>query len=194
LQKARSSRTKVFPPKGEFYWIKKASADYVLDWDRLIRNSLEQVLSNYRATPESAAGFSLAGISGLARYGERLAALESYVRPGFLIPQVLDYMAGNIEDFGTGGAAFRILYRDFLRQAAAERPGRGLEELLPAMDGCIAAWHALSAEFRTAARGMKKAGQAEKTHILGRIRSAAEEVYGKESAFYRELERVYTAW
>lgn len=194
LQKARTSRTKVFPPNGEFYWVERAAPDYALDWERLIRESFKHVLENYESRPEASQPHSLVGIGGMARYGERLAAIESYVRPGFLLPQVLDYMAGNIEDFGTGGAAFRILYRDFLREAAARIPGKEVEKLLPPIDRCVNAWHALSGEFRSAAKSIKGARKDERELLFTAIRAAAETLYAEETAFYRELKRVYTAW
>lgn len=191
LEKARTSRTRKFPPRGEYYWAEKAPSGYKTDWSRLLRSSIVQVIANYET--DAAPGADLAGLEGMARYGERLAALESYVRPAFLLPQALEYMAGNIEDFGTGGAAFRILYRDFLVQAAEETSGPDLSPSITAIERCIAAWRGLSAEFRAAAAAHKGAGKGERTARYARLRAAAEALYAEESAFYRELKRVYTA-
>jgi len=42
LRRARTSRTKVFPPHAEYYWIEKSPDGYRVDWSALARHSLRR--------------------------------------------------------------------------------------------------------------------------------------------------------
>ncbi|HCM25825.1 MAG: hypothetical protein A2Z99_13370 [Treponema sp. GWB1_62_6] len=180
LHKARTSGTKVYPPHGEYYWIEEAPQGYSTDWNALAAHSLDLVIGNYE-------GGSLAA---LENYGKDLAEIETYSKQVFLLPAVLEYMAGNIEDFGTGGASFRMLYRDFLLQATAESEYAGLSRALPPLEESIAAWHALSAEFRALAPLVKKMDKGGRLEAWERLRILADDLYRKEFRFYTELKRI----
>jgi len=184
LHKARTSGTKVFPPKGEFYWITRKAEDYRADWEELLTASLDTVCAYYRES----------SLEALSRYGRDLSELEQYSRQSFLLPAVLEYMAGNIEDFGTGGAAFRALYRDFLARAAAElnaaAPERAasLGRAIAGLEEAIAEWHRLASAFRGLGGRIKGMGAGERDSEYRRLQAIAEGLYEKEKAFYTLLD------
>jgi len=189
LQRARTSTTKNFPPRAEFYWaepapVRKSEAGYALDAEALVRASFATVLENY----ESGA------LAGLERYGSDIASLESYSRQKFLLPAVLEYMAGNIEDFGTGGASFRVLYRDFLMYASRSGSGeqaRLAERLVPLIDDSIFSWHELARELRAASKKIKGMKDEERSAEFARIGKIADALYIREKAFYTELKKTH---
>ncbi len=191
LHRARTSRTRVFPPRGEFYWVERAPEGFALDREALARSSIATVLSNYRARSLDAdsGGSPLAGLAGMERYPEVLRDLESWGVKPFLLAPVLEYMAGNIEDFGTGGASFRRLYRDFLVRET-EGGEEWLAPLVPLIEDSVASWHALSAEFRSAAKTAKGKNSAAKTLAMERVAKRAEGLLESEKAFYTGLEAV----
>ena len=177
LHRARTSDTKVFPPNAEYCWSERAPEGFRIDWDRLAENSIRTVVANYEEY----------ALDGLSRYGEEIASLEKRGAKPFLLPAVFAYMAGNIEDYGTGGASFRVLYRGFLAQAAAKSRIPGVEGALPKIDGCVEAWHALSGEFLAVServRGMKADARAAE---YAKLKNLADELHAREKALYTEL-------
>lgn len=180
LTKARTSRTKAFPPQGEYYWADKAPENFSFDRDIMVDRSVETVIGNYETHT----------LAALERYGDDLADLESYSAKAFLLPAVFEYMAGNIEDFGTGGASFRMLYRDFLAESTAQGDGAELAPALSAIDASIASWHALSSEFRSLSRVVKGLKKDERLEAYGHLRDLAENIYEREKAFYAELKKI----
>jgi len=192
LHKARISKTKNWPPRAEFYWAEKSQEGFRIEPDRLVRASLEGVLENYRGKAsdvmDGANGDVLVGLSGLGRFAETLAHLETWSDKKFLLPAVLEYMAGTIEDFGSGGAAFRVLYRDFLVYAGDRSAFGGIDSLIPSIDASIASWHALSAEFRRIASSVKGMDADERAKAWLRCAKIAEDLYRSEQALYTAIE------
>ncbi|HNY17052.1 MAG TPA: DUF4872 domain-containing protein [Treponemataceae bacterium] len=194
LERARFSKTQSFPPHGEFYWAEPPREGYALDYGRLARSSIAGVIANYRARGlGSGEGEPLIGLAGMERYPEALATLESWSGKPYLLPAVLNYMAGNIEDFGTGGASFRTLYRAFLARAISAGGVTELEPLLAPLDGSIASWHALSADFRAASAEVKGLDRAGRTRVFARLSQKAEALLKTEKAFYTTLVTVADA-
>jgi hypothetical protein len=194
LERARFSKTRSFPPHGEFYWAEPARAGYSLEYMNLARASIAGVIANYRAhAPQTAEEPPLVGLAGMARYPEALADLESWSTKPYLLPAVLNYMAGNIEDFGTGGASFRTLYRAFLAREISAGGITELEPLLAPLDGSIAAWHALSADFRAAAAEVKGLDRAGRSRVYARLSQKAETLLKSEESFYTALVAVAEA-
>ncbi len=196
LQSARTSKTRMYPPHAEFYWAEKAPAGFSLDRGRLARASIAGVIGNYRAIvprPAEGGGQSadgkalLVGLAGLEKYPAALASFESWAGKPFLFPAELEYMAGNIEDFGTGGASFRALYREYLARLVATGSFPELAPLLPFLDESIASWHALSADFRAASREIKGMDGSARTRLFTRLAERAEGLYRNEKAFYTAL-------
>ncbi len=192
LHKARSSDTKMYPPKGEFYWADKKKAGYALDWKVLVSSSLKNVVANYEWRDDGKNDKRIAGIAGMKEWGGVLADIESYSNKKFLLPYVFEFMAGNIEDFGTGGASFRILYRDFLVQAALHTSSAKLAAVIPLLDDAIVSWHGLSSEFREAGKTVGRLSESERKALYGKIQKTADELWEKENKFYNALKIVYT--
>jgi len=187
LHKARTSNTKNFPPHAEYYWAEPpaiaASADTAsakINPDALLRSSLATVVRNYEQ----------GALAGLERYGTDLTALETYSKQNFLIPAVFDYMSGNIELYGTGGASFRMLYRDFLTYEITSENHVELSSLVPLLDDCIFSWHELSAEFRAAAKAYKTVSPDGKTALYAGLKKTADELHVREKRFYTELKKL----
>jgi Butirosin biosynthesis protein H, N-terminal/Domain of unknown function (DUF4872) len=200
LKRGRSSKTKTFPPRGEFYWAEKPTAGFRIDMESLARESVRTVVENYRATAEGASESAgkgrdraLVGLGGLERYPAALAKLETWSDKAFLLPAVLEYMASNIEDFGTGGASFRSLYRDFLTCATSEGRCPELAPLIPLIDRSIDSWHGLSGEFRTAAKRIKGMTATQRVEVYSRFAAIAGELHKNETAFYTELASIANA-
>jgi hypothetical protein len=149
---------------------------YRLDWDRLVEASLSEVGSN-----------SAGSLDALSRFGDDLAELETYGPKPFLVPAVLEYLAGTIEDYGTGGAAFRRLYRDFLAEAATRSSYRSLANALDPLDAAIADWHALSARLRAFAASYKALSADGRRSEYAALRDIALRLYGNEREFYTIL-------
>jgi hypothetical protein len=185
LAKARTSTTKNLTPHAEYYWADPAGSPYSaankLDADSLARASFEAVLGNY----ENGA------LENLSRFGGDLRSLERDGAKPFLLPAILEYMAGTIEDYGTGGASFRILYRGFLEYAAKESSFRGSADLIPLIDDSISQWHRLAGAFRDSAKrikGMNEASRATEYEKLGKI---ADSLCESEKRFYTALRIMY---
>jgi hypothetical protein len=159
LAKARLSGTKAYPPRGEYAWIGPKPEAWDLDADGLTRDALAQVLENYGSGAGSAKypAAPLIGLSGLAAFPEALASIHSIVRPYALAP-AYSFMAGSIERNGTGGAAFRRLFRDFLAARAADCADRRLRSACSALvaptEAAMAAWSALASAFDEAAAAL----------------------------------------
>jgi len=182
LHRARTSATKNFPPKAEYCYVDRVPAGSPLSpmpapAQRLVESSFRTVLSNYQG----------GALDGLSRFGESIASLSAWEAKKYLLGPVLEYLAGNIEDHGTGGASFRMPYRDFLSWAAES--GLCSDELLSALDGSIARWHDLSAAFRAEAAGAKRMDSAEREAARGRLREASDSLYQAERAFFDVLSR-----
>ncbi len=177
LHRARSSKLKVMPPEGEFFWVTQRAEGYTSSWERLLRHSLDLVTGYYEDS----------SLSGLQRYGQDLVELESYSKQSFLLPAVLEFMAGNIEDFGTGGAAFRMLYRDFLHLMKEEQETLRLETAIAALDGSIEAWHGLATAFRSLAGRIKGMSADQRALEYQKLKTTADAIYKHEKLFYAEL-------
>ncbi|MFH2116305.1 MAG: BtrH N-terminal domain-containing protein [Spirochaetota bacterium] len=177
LHEARSSKLKVMPPQGEFYWVTEKADGYSPDWESLLQHSLRLVTSYYEND----------SLAALERYGQDLVELESYSKQSFLLPAVLEFMAGNIEDFGTGGAAFRMLYRDFLQLMADRLDTSELENALSILGCSIEAWHKLSAAFRSLAGRIKSMKADQRALEYQKLKITADTIYKQEQLFYAEL-------
>lgn len=185
LAKARTSTTKNLTPRAEYYWADPAGAPYSdarkPDADSLARSSFEAALENY----ESGA------LESLSRFGGDIRSLERDGAKPFLLPAILEYMAGTIEDYGTGGASFRVLYRGFLEYAAKESSFRGSADLIPAIDASIAEWHRLSAAFRESAKRIKGLNEASRAAEFEKLGKIADALYESEKRFYTALRIMY---
>lgn len=171
LDKARFSATKSFPPQGEFAWIERKPEAWRFDPDRQTRAALAEILKNYGEAGgrQGAKERPLVGLAGLAAFPEVLAGARDWANPYALAP-AYGYLAGSIERNGTGGQAFRRLFRDFLAARASDCADPGLRRacasLIAPTERAMAAWRDLAAALDEAARtlaaakGGAKAGQA----------------------------------
>lgn len=182
LHCARTSSTKNFPPRGEFYWIedsvRSGGGNVRLDPDALIRASLATVMENYET----------GALENLSRFPDDLASFEDWSGKSFLYPAILDYMGANIEDNGTGGASFRELYRKFLEYTARESsPGRDIEPLILLCEGAVAEWHRLSDACRELSPRIKGMSADERRKAFSSLAEIARRIYDQEMALYQGM-------
>jgi len=190
LEKARFSNTKIFPPMGEYYWIENKPSDYYLDWRKLTLNAINQVIKNMETThPPAQAGFQAKmGLVGLKNLGKEIMNIETTVQNMFMIPIVFNFWYGCIETNGTGGAAFRILFRDFLEAAGEKAEGVETIKAVEAANASIAAWHALANGFKEAAAriGSIQDKKMRETYYQN-LAKLADRLYQEENKLYHAL-------
>jgi len=191
LDKARNSSTKIFPPENEFYWIEKKPAGYSFDWRTITQKPIEQVIRNMEADDPAVwnDAENLMGIKGLKHFSNELLSIEDTVKP-YLLPSVFNFFYGSIETNGTGGAAFRIFYRDFLRKTGQELNDPGIIKASEYTDACADAWHSLADEFRELSgqiKGIKN--REERTSRYNKAELLAVELYNCEQRLYSHLKK-----
>jgi hypothetical protein len=180
LDKARSSTTKTFPPRGEYAWIEPKPAAWSLDPDALAKSALATVLGNYDASGAwpGTKKKPLVGLAGLEAFPGALAAIHEMV-PAYMLASAYSYMAGSIERNGTGGAAFRRLFRDFLVLRAADCAEESVRaacaSLVKPTEAAMAAWSGLALAFDQAAARLGSArGPGRKSTIAASEAETAE--------------------
>ncbi|MCG8569408.1 MAG: BtrH N-terminal domain-containing protein [Spirochaetes bacterium] len=192
LEKARSSDAKVFPPHREYYWVEKKPADYQPDWQKIFEFSIAEVIKNYewqaKTAEEKAMG--LGGLLGLKDFENELIHFEETITKTYLLPPVFEYLYGCIETNGTGGAAFRIFYRNFLTQMSDRLNQSSIDETITSINNSINAWHQLSNEFQEISKVIKKAKKPEQRKDLYlKAAEKADHLYLQEKEFYEILKK-----
>jgi hypothetical protein len=190
LEKARSSKTKVYPPEREYYWAEKKPDNYSPDWNKLTKNGINTYISNM----EDSSGAEWndtrisAGLEGLKNLGAYFTGIEDYVKP-YLLSPALQFLYGSIETHGTGGAAFRNFLRDFIAEGTEKTGDKELEMIIPFAEGSIDAWHKLSGEIKKASEVIKNKKKEERAEIYKRISETAVNVYEKEEKLVCQLKK-----
>lgn len=192
LEKARSSRTKVWPPQREYLVLEPRPAAWAIDSDRAARMAIAAAVGHYR---HSAFTAGMPGaLQGLERFPSELEGLWATVnRHAF--PAAFKYMADTIERNGTGGAAFRRLYHDWLARMSADCTEPGLAARLAAAStaaqAAVEAWHGLSGALEKGAAGLSgNSPEAERKAACTKAAGAARLMVEAERAFLASLEAV----
>lgn len=189
LDRARRSDLKQWPPRGEYVELSRPQAGAETpDRSVLLAAGLAAVLDNYEGkadwsavagSPPPGALPLPSGLAGLEAFPEALRNFDRYAKP-WIVGPALSFLAGCIERNGTGGAAFRVLFRDFIAAGKGDiagLPGADATALLPALDASISAWRGLSAEFdATGASITAKSSAADRAAAYARCANAAEKV------------------
>lgn len=196
LEKARTSKTKAWRPRAEYLELTPASARRAPDPEPLIDSALGTMIGNYEGRDtwtDSASATPLpipVGLAGLEAFPALLRDFDSQVKPWLAGPG-LSFLGGCIERNGTGGAAFRVLFREFIARCADSESGRLLRELLAPLDESIASWRSLAAEFDAAGAAISgKTKTAERRAWYERCAVKAEAVAAAERALYEEIKRI----
>lgn len=193
LDKARCSKTKIFPPKMEYFWIEKMPANYKPDWKRLTFNGLKWVMTNMEMEqPPAESGMQAnLGLSGIKKLGSELVNIEKIVKNRYMLPMVFHFLYGCIETNGTGGAAFRILFRDFLEQAAEKLKNPEIQKTIPHLEASIEAWHELANGFKDISQKIVHVQNGEERLTLyKKLAKKADNLYEKEKTFYRLIKAI----
>jgi len=194
LEKARSSKTKSWPPAREFAWIERAAAPWKADRDGMARRSIQVATENLQGSDFQSIS---AGLPELERLPSRLAVLDREV-PSFLLSPALAYMSNSIERNGTGGAAFRTLFAEWLELEASRLSDPALAARISAAAIAArkaeAAWHGLSASFLDASVSMKGTkDKAERSKLLASCAEATIPLIEAESDMANALATVNLA-
>jgi len=174
LEKARSSTTKNWPPAREFAWVERAATPWKADRDAMARRSIRVAAGNLQGSDFESMS---AGLPELERLPSRLAGLDHEV-PFFLLSPALAYMSNSIERNGTGGAAFRTLYAEWLELEASRLSdpalAAGVSAAAVAARKAEAAWHVLASRFLDASISVKAMkDKAARSKLLGSCAEAA---------------------
>lgn len=191
LDRARRSATKRWPPRAEYVALEPAGKDGKLDRTKLAAAGLAALRDNYEGkdlwtdAADGAASLPIpTGLAGIEAFPDAIRNFDRYAKPWVRAP-ALSFLAGCIERNGTGGAGFRLLFRDFLAAAADEGRDDSLALLLPPLDEAAAAWRGLAAEFDAA--GAKRLSDEERTAAYGRCAEKAERVAAAERTVYEAV-------
>jgi hypothetical protein len=190
LEKARCSETKIFPPKREYFWVEKKPLNYKTDWNELTINGLKWVITNMemeKSPAESGMEANL-GLEGIKKLGSELVNIEQIIKNKYMLPMVFHFLYGCIETNGTGGAAFRILFRDFLKQAAEKLNNSKIKQVIPHLEASIEAWHELASGFKEISQKIAHIQKKEeRLNLYHDLAKRADNLYKKEKTFYQLL-------
>ena len=187
LEKARSSKTKVFPPGREYCWVEPKPQDYKLNWEKMTRNAVHKLVQNL----ENPASNSNSGLKRLKLFPDDIRYIETYAQNRWLLPVIFTSLRGYIEEFGTGGAAFRMLVRDFFSDASHNLKNKEFKETIAAFDESIAAWHNLAGEFKSISTKIKDAKtKSAREALYQNAAGKAEILYEKEVKLVAALKKI----
>jgi hypothetical protein len=176
LHRARTSSTKNLPPLAEYCWVERVDEGFTVDWERAYGASLRGVIENYEG----------GALERLSAFGEDLRGIEDRGLSSFLTPSVLAYLHDNIEEHGTGGASFRVLYGAFLDECRDN--GVSVEPIvLDSLDACVASWHDLASCLKDVSGRLKGMDREARSREFLAIKARADELYKREKAFYTVL-------
>ncbi len=207
LDRARRSPLKQWPPRAEFVDLSPPQAiGTAPDRRALLAAGIDAVLDNYegkdRWEVDAAAGDKTGGqvsklpipvgLAGIEAFPEAMREFDRYAKP-WLTGPALSFLAGCIERNGTGGSAFRSLFREFIASGSGKFDGesgsvRDAADALPALDDSVAAWKALAAALDTASvEASGKTNADSRAAAYQKCAAAAERVAATERRLYEAL-------
>ncbi len=167
----------VFAPEGKMYWIDKIPNE--LDIKSAVSMGIKKTVYEMIKIP-----FPLIGVKGLKWMGRDLRKWpkkHGVDKASFYLGQVLR-MA---EDFGTGGAGFRFIYGDFLKEAGEKFNHTELLEASQMMGKTANKWR----EFTyIGARNCKNRSKPEEDY--GMLGDMMHEIAGMEEQVYKKLDKI----
>jgi len=167
----------VFAPEGKMYWINNVPKE--LDIKSAVAMGIKKTVYEMIKIP-----FPLIGVKGLRWMGRDIRKWpkkHGADKASFYLGQVLR-MA---EDFGTGGAGFRYIYGDFLREAGEKFNNAGLLEASEMMGKTANRWR----EFTyIGARNCKN--RSKPTEDYGMLGDIMSEIAGMEEQVYKKLDKI----
>ena len=167
----------VFAPEGKMYWINNVPAE--LDIKSAVAMGIKKTVYEMIKVP-----FPLIGVKGLRWMGRDLKKWpkkHGVEKASFYLGQVLR-MA---EDFGTGGAGFRYIYGDFLKEAGEKFNNAGLLEAADMMGKTANRWRDFT---YIGARNCKNRSKPEEDY--GMLSDMMIEIAGMEEQVYKKLDKI----
>jgi hypothetical protein len=184
LRKARFSDTKVFPPEGQYYWTEKSS-HWNGSWEKIAEESLRTCKEAMNLVPSGDG--SLIGLNGLSKFPATLASLDERV-PSYLLGPLLAFHYGCIETNGTGGAAFRKMYHEFLETEGRKSDNPTLLEAASVLEPAVGAWSDLASEMKKLSEQksvLKDKNQRKEALLI--LAEKAKILYQREKRFYETI-------
>lgn len=195
LDKARSSKTTVFPPKYEYAVILPKTEGWKLNKDALMEKGLALIASNMDTKENTVVRNTkgtitqLSGLTGMLLFPQVIADIESITGPWILAP-ALSYMGASIEKNGTGGSGFRRFLVTFLEKGdfQAEKTKRRAAEILPVAKEDAESWTALALSLEKAGSTIQKEGKkADRKKLCAEVATFAEKTVKAEEKLYASL-------
>lgn len=185
LAKARNSKEGMFKTENFFYYFKKPSLINI-DYRAAFMKSLKMLIGNYEM-PDG-------GLNALEKLPDDIRSIEKG-RNIFILKPLFYTFYGYIEEFGTGGSAFRNFLKEYFNEMS-ERFGIGeLEKIVTVVGASCDEWTAMALDFKNisetlddlrkdkAARNTMYENAAKKVHKLfmaeKNIYDAVKSIYNK---------------
>ncbi|MBU3915798.1 BtrH N-terminal domain-containing protein, partial [bacterium] len=184
LMKARGSKEGMLKADNYFYYFPEPKSTKI-NYAAALNSSLEIVLDNY----EKKGGV----LEGLKKLPDQLKNIEDFISSKYVLEPLFFTFHGYIETFGTGGAAFRNYYRDFLLEAGKITNNPKTKIAASQLDETCKKWENLAAEFSYISKNIKQhyGDKKKRNDLYQKASLLAEELYIAESRFASELRKAY---
>ncbi len=140
LDMARSSRLKIFPPQRSYYWIGKKDPSYLYNWKQAVKTALSESIRNMESPQKGN------GISALIKLPADIFDFEKRVRFYGFLQIVFNNIYHDIALKDNDGFAFRIFFRNFLREAFIHTYDRNLNPIIAELGDSALSWQDFSQE------------------------------------------------
>ncbi len=182
--KARNSTEGMLKADNYFYYFPEPKSSKI-NYTNALNSSIEIVLDNY----EKKDGV----LGGLKKFPSQIKNIEDFISTKYVLEPLFFTFHGFIETFGTGGAAFRNYYRDFLLEAGNVTNNQQTKKTAFQLDKACKKWENLAAEFSHISKNIKQHyGDKEKREsYYQKASQLAEELYIAESQFTSELRKLH---
>ena len=184
LMKARNSEEGMLKADNFYYYFPEPQQTKI-DYAVALKSSMAIVIDNYQK--------STGVLKGLQRFPGQIRDIENLIETKYVLEPLFFTFHGFIETFGTGGAAFRNFYRDFLLEAGRKTNNPRVTEVALLMDEAGKKWRNLAMEFKTISETIKQhygyPQKREKLYLKAGL--LAEELYLAESRFAVGLEKLF---
>jgi len=167
----------MFGPEGKMYWINKVNGEP--DIRSAVAQGIKKTVYEMIKIP-----FPLIGVKGIrwmSRDIKKWPRKHGMQKAAFYLGQVLRMS----EDFGTGGAGFRYIFGEFLRESGEKFNHEGLLEASAMMGKTANRWRELNYVF---ARSFKNRSTPEQDYNM--FGDMMFEIAGLEEQVYKKLDKI----
>lgn len=183
LMKARNSKEGMLKADNFFYYFQEPQ-QIKIDTAEALKSSLDIVVDNYRKKEGV--------LAGLQRFPGQIRDIESLISTRYVLEPLFFTFHGYIETFGTGGAAFRIFYRDFLLESGRLTNNPEIIHVASLAGEAAKKWGELAVAFKSISENIRQyyGDQKKRESLYLSASGLAEELYLAESRFAEGLEKL----